>query len=426
PTPPLTIAPGGEEAITLRFAPTASGAQNGMLTIASNDPARPSLNVTLSGVGGQQPTGRTSFVNSGEAQTGSIVGPPVSGGVIYRPEYSIFVPPGASELKIDLSGNQNLDLLARFDKPVFPNVPGGGFEPPDHISNNPGVTPESISITPSSSPPLRSGLYYIAVANFGPGAANFNLTATVTGGTAPGMATAVSAASFTGPEVASEAIVAGFGSGLATSTKFAGSQPLPTDLDGTTIKIRDNLGTERLAPLFFVSPQQANFQIAPGTAAGSAFLTFTSGAGKVSTGVAQIVSVAPGIFTFDANGQGLAASVVLRVKADASQTFEPTVRFDVGESKLVPIPIDLGTESDRVFLLLFGTGIRGVINLSTVTATIGGVSVPVGFAGGVPGLIGLDQLNLGPLPRSLVGRGEVDVVVRVDGKIANTVKVVFK
>src|SRR5262249_19883271 len=181
-----------------------------------------------------------------------------------------------------------------------------------------------------------------------------------------------------------------------------------------------------LAPLFYVSPQQANFQIAPGTAAGSAFLTFTSGAGKVSTGVAQIVSVAPGIFTFDSSGQGLAASVVFRIRADGSQTFEPTVRFDVNENKLVPIPIDLGPESDRVFLLLFGTGIRGVINLSTVTATIGGVSVPVGFAGGVPGLIGLDQLNLGPLPRSLAGRGEVDVVVRVDGKIANTVKVVFK
>jgi len=41
---------------------------------------------------------------------------------------------------------------------------------------------ESITITPSSSPALQPGTYFIAVANFGPGAASFTLTATVTGG----------------------------------------------------------------------------------------------------------------------------------------------------------------------------------------------------------------------------------------------------
>jgi hypothetical protein len=32
-------------------------------------------------------------------------------------------------------------------------------------------------------------------------------------------------------------------------------------------------------------------------------------------------------------------------------------------------------------------------------------------------------VNIGPLPRSLAGRGEVDIVLTVDGKRANTVKV---
>jgi len=38
---------------------------------------------------------------------------------------------------------------------------------------------------------------------------------------------------------------------------------------------------------------------------------------------------------------------------------------------------------------------------------------------------GLDQLNL-IVPRSLAGRGEVDVVLTVDGRTANTVKVNIK
>ncbi|MGH9939049.1 MAG: choice-of-anchor D domain-containing protein, partial [Blastocatellia bacterium] len=397
-TLPLTIpAGGGQGTIRFRFAPTSPGAQNAALTIISNDPARPSLNITLGGVGGQPPTAWTVFTNSGASQTDSIIAPTPGGAVIYWLEYAIFVPAGASELKIDLSGNQNLNLRTRFNQPVYPK--SGGAIAHDHISDNPGVAPESISITPSTSPPLRSGLYYIAITNFGPGAANYTLTATVTGGTAPGVATTVSAASFVGPDLSSEAIVAGFGSGLATSSQAASSQPLPTTLAGTTIKVRDDSGTERLAPLFFVSPEQANFQIPPDTANGAAFLTFTSDDGKTSTGVARIVVAAPGIFTANANGQGVPAAVVFRVRADGSQTFEPASRFDFDENRFVPLPIDLGPESDRVFLLLFGTGIRGFSGFVTVTATIGGIPVQVGFAGPAPGFIGLDQLNLGPLPR---------------------------
>jgi uncharacterized protein (TIGR03437 family) len=63
--------------------------------------------------------------------------------------------------------------------------------------------------------------------------------------------------------------------------------------------------------------------------------------------------------------------------------------------------------------------------MSAVTATIGGVPAAVGFAGAAPGFIGLDQINL-TIPRSLAGRGDVDVVIAVDGKIANTVKINIK
>ena len=53
---------------------------------------------------------------------------------------------------------------------------------------------------------------------------------------------------------------------------------------------------------------------------------------------------------------------------------------------------------------------------------IGGVNGTLNFAGAQGTLIGLDQINV-LLPRSLAGRGEVEIALTVDGKQANPVKV---
>jgi len=50
PATPINLAVNGSQPVTLRFSPTASGAQSGTLTIASNDPASPAT-VSLSGTG---------------------------------------------------------------------------------------------------------------------------------------------------------------------------------------------------------------------------------------------------------------------------------------------------------------------------------------------------------------------------------------
>ena len=85
-----------------------------------------------------------------------------------------------------------------------------------------------------------------------------------------GTVASVSAASYSPLGVASEAIIASFGSGVAATTSNATTIPLPTELAGTTVKIKDIAGIERLAPLFFVSPQQVNYQIPAGTIPGAA------------------------------------------------------------------------------------------------------------------------------------------------------------
>src|SRR6185295_405569 len=126
------------------------------------------------------------------------------------------------------------------------------------------------------------------------------------GFTANRLVVTVSAASFLGASLASESIVAAFGTGLATGVEIANSLPLPTTLLGTTVKVKDSAGSERLAPLFFVAPTQINYLIPPDTATGTGVITVTSGDAVVSMGTVNIAAVAPGLFAANANGQGVA------------------------------------------------------------------------------------------------------------------------
>ncbi|MDX2033601.1 MAG: cohesin domain-containing protein [Blastocatellia bacterium] len=233
----------------------------------------------------------------------------------------------------------------------------------------------------------------------------------------------VSAASFRA-DAAPESIMAAFGASLATAVQVASQTPLPTSLAGTTVTVRDNAGVERPAPLFFVAPSQVNFLLPAGSAAGAATVTIRSGAGAVSAGTVTIAGVAPSLFTANANGQGVAAAVLLRVKADGSQVYETVARFDAGLNRFVPVAIDPGPAGDQLFLILYGTGLRHRGSLAQVSALAGGLPAEALFAGAVDGFAGLDQLNL-RLPRALAGRGLIDVLVTAENRTANAVQVMF-
>jgi uncharacterized protein (TIGR03437 family) len=236
----------------------------------------------------------------------------------------------------------------------------------------------------------------------------------------------VSAASFmTSGNLASESIAAGFGSNLSTGALLGDIVPLPTTLAGATVRVRDNLNVERSAPLFFVSPKQINFQVPNGTSNGIATVTVSNTNGVIATGTVKISTVAPGLFSANASGQGVAAAIILRRNSNGQDTFEPIARFDSATNSFVPIPIDLGPEGDQVFLIAFGTGFRFNSGLANSQATIGGINAQVLYSGITPGLIGLDQANL-RLDRGLIGKGEVDVVLTVDGVVANIVKLNVK
>lgn len=246
------------------------------------------------------------------------------------------------------------------------------------------------------------------------------------GATLPNVAS-VSAASFTPGALAPDSITAAFGAGFSQSVAVASSVPLPTTLDGVQVVLRDAFTVERPAPLFFVSPSQINYLVPQGVFPGSVTVFIRRNSEDVAQGAITVESSAPALFAANSNGQGVAAAVVLRIH-NGQQVYEPVSRLENGGQIAVPIDLgpDLGSASDQIYLLLFGTGLRGFIPPSAVAITMGGASVPVlGFAG-VDGFAGLDQCNVGPLPRTLVGRGNADVVLTAGTKTANTVTVNLK
>lgn len=193
--------------------------------------------------------------------------------------------------------------------------------------------------------------------------------------------------------------------------------------------VRDATGHELEAPVFYAGNGQLNFQVPEESFASvspsNATVSVTSNGATIASGLMQLATFAPGIFTANANGRGVPAAVILRVRADGSSVYEPLARLDPATNRFVPAPIDLDAEGEQVILVLFGTGWRGRFSEPVVSVNIGGISVPLLYAGRQPTLAGLDQLNA-RLPRALAGRGEVDAVVTAEGKTANTVRIALK
>ena len=235
---------------------------------------------------------------------------------------------------------------------------------------------------------------------------------------AAGGVSSISAASYAGTAVAPESIAASFGDRLAPGVVLNTSAQLSPALAGSTLTVRDSAGVLRLGRLYFVSPGQINFEVPASTAVGEATITVLTGTGSTSTGKVAIKNASPGIFTANGNGAGVPAALAVRVSADGTQTPVNVFACDAA-GRCAPAPMSMGAATDQIFVSLYGTGVRKRTDLEKVTCTIGGVAAPVSFAG-AQGSIGLDQINI-QIPNSLRGRGEVAVLLTVDGETSNPV-----
>jgi uncharacterized protein (TIGR03437 family) len=96
--------------------------------------------------------------------------------------------------------------------------------------------------------------------------------------------------------------------------------------------------------------------------------------------------------------------------------------MDALSSRFIAAPIDLSSPEDQVILQLYGTGIRSRSSLAAVSASIGSIPCEVLYAGPWAEFPGVDQVNV-KIDRALASRGEVDLVLRIDGRVTNTLRV---
>lgn len=294
------------------------------------------------------------------------------------------------------------NVLYASGTPVAVGGSGGAIQPSGvFVSTDSGATWTLSNVDPTLKPPNDQifSLVALSIKNPPPGVVN------------------VSAAGGRKDLFAPDAIVSAFGSGLATGTAGATTNPPSTTLGGATVTVTDSAGTSQPAELLYVSSAQINYVIPDGLAAGAATVAFNSGSGTQNQQI-KLGSVAPGLFTF--NAAGLVAGSVLRVSGDGTQTAENLFQVD-NAGNVTALPISLGPPTDQVFLILYGTGFRAAGTANT-TMTIGGQNAQVSFSGPQGAFAGLDQVNV-LVPPSLAGRGSVSIVLTALGQSANTVNI---
>jgi len=116
----------------------------------------------------------------------------------------------------------------------------------------------------------------------------------------------------------------------------------------------------------------------------------------------------------------------VRVSADGSQTRESLVSIDTA-GKLQPVPVRPGSKPERLFLELYGTGLRKS-GKGSVSVLIGEQQAAVPFVGSHSIIPGLDQVNV-ELPSDLSVNGDARIQLTVNDDMrmssANAVRLQF-
>ena len=177
-----------------------------------------------------------------------------------------------------------------------------------------------------------------------------------------------------------------FGTNLASTTASPTSPPpLPTSLGSVSVTVNGVL-----APLIYASAIQINFQVPFETVSGTATVIVTNSVtGSSLPASVTVQDTAPGVFTYPETPT--VHAVVQNFDATLNATATPAlpgqaivVYFTGGG--LVTNPPATGAAASLTTL--------SYASATPVSATIGGVTAPVAFAGLTPGFVGLYQMNL--------------------------------
>jgi len=185
-----------------------------------------------------------------------------------------------------------------------------------------------------------------------------------------------------------------YGAALGNQTEVAGTIPLPAFMEGFGASVNGYP-----APLYYVSPNQVNFQIPYETGTGTADLTvYTPWEPNGITTTIRISAAAPGIFTFpdgsvNPSRTGSAGQEVLLFITGEGQV-RPSL--DDGMTPALSTPLAALPKPQQSYSL-----------------TVGGTAATIDFIGIPSGLVGVTQINF-TIPAN-VPAGSQPVVVTVGG-----------
>ncbi len=207
----------------------------------------------------------------------------------------------------------------------------------------------------------------------------------------------VNAASFR-PEVASGSLASLFGAGLAPGAQVAVRQPLPTQMNATSVLING-----KPAPLLFVGPNQMNFQVPSGTAAPATVVVEQAGVAS-DPQTLPLFGAAPGLFSVSQDGRGQGA-ILHAGTAELASPLRPAAAGEVLE--------------------IYFTGLGESLLAVVPDVTVGGVRAELLFVGNAPGFVGLNQVNI-RVPAGVAPSNAVPVRLTHLGRSSNEVTIAVK
>jgi uncharacterized protein (TIGR03437 family) len=259
-----------------------------------------------------------------------------------------------------------------------------------------------------------AGTAQVAVSNPAPNGGQSNvLSFLMTGATPPAIRTSagvLNGASFSG-NLSGGTIASIFGSNFAPAVALAGATPLPTSLHGVSVRV-DGV----LAPLFYVSSAQINFQLPVSTLneTQASIEVIDNGVGSGPETI-PVMAASPGIFTTNSQGTGQGVAV---------DGFSYNLIAPVNS---VPGCICRpGTVGEPVIIYTTGLGaLAGGRTLQPAHATVGGLPATVLYSGIEPTFIGLTRVDV-VIPAGVASGPAIPVVVTIDGVASNTVTIALQ